>query len=565
VDAPDTLTILFPMWNEELIVPATVRAAREVGEQLVAEGELTDFEVLVVDDASTDTSGEIADKLAADFPRLRVVHHDTNRGVGGALRTGFAEAQGELVLYTHADLPCDLAELHKALRLLRLHSADVVSAYRHDRRGEGPRQLVYSVAYNALIRTAFGLHVRDVNFAFKLCRRSMLGQLDLKSERSFIDAELLVRAERMGFRIIQFGVDYFPRKRGVSTLSSPPDILGVLGALLTRYRELKGLRPLPPELRESGGAVASPIVGLQRAAIRAARRSRRGHAPIAGGRLLIVNADDFGLTLGISNGILRAHREGIVTSTSVLAVGPAFTRTGPLLVGAPELGVGAHLAAVGEDPPLLAAAEIPSLVDRKGAFPRSWRHFVPRALSGRVDPDDLRREFAAQIERVRDLGIELTHLDTHQHLHLWPLVREVVLELAGRFSVPAMRVPYSSGGPAMSFATDRLAHVLERRAAEIGLGYPEASAGLDPSGALDGAALARAIDRLAATDQPTLELWAHPGERRDPERVRYRWGYRWGDELAVLTGPAARYVVARQGFILGTFAALAVPPAASGT
>jgi chitin disaccharide deacetylase len=556
VNPPDTLTILFPMWNEELIVPATVHAAREVGEQLVAEEEIGDFEVLIVDDASTDTSGEIAEKLAADDPRLRVVHHEVNRGVGGALRTGFAEAHGDLVLYTHADLPCDLAELQKALRLLRLHSADLVSAYRHDRRGEGPRQLVYSVAYNALIRSAFGLHVRDVNFAFKLCRRSMLEQLQLTSERSFIDAELLVRADRMGFRIIQFGVDYFPRKRGVSTLSSPPDILGVLGDLLTRYRELKSIRPLPPAALQAG---TGGVVPLRRGA-RSARRPRRGQAPVTGGRLLIVNADDFGLTPGISNGILRAHNEGIVTSTSVLAVGPAFERTGPLLVDAPELGVGAHLAAVGEDPPLLSAAEIPSLVDRRGAFPRSWRQFVPRALGGRVDPDDLRREFTAQIERLRALGIELTHVDTHQHLHLWPLVREVVLELAGRFSVPAVRVPYSSGRTAMSIATDRLALSLERRAAEIGLGYAGASAGLDPSGSLDGAALARALDRLAATEQPTLELWAHPGERRDPERVRYRWGYRWGDELAVLTGPAARYVVARQGFTLGTFAALAGPP-----
>ena len=537
------------MWNEEPIVPATVQAALEVGESLVAEGDVADYEILVVDDASTDLSGEIVDKIAVNEHRVRVVHHEENRGVGGALRTGFAAATGDLVLYTHADLPCDLAELQRALRLMRSHRADLVSAYRHNRLGEGPRQYVYSVGWNGLVRTAFGLGVRDVNFPFKLCRRSMLDQLELASEKSFVDAELLVRAERSGFRIIQFGVDYFPRKRGVSTLSSPPDILSMVGDLLTSYRELQHLRPLP------GAPVESPA-SEARAATR--RPSRPAPRPDAGNRLLIVNADDYGLTTGISNGILQAHREGIVTSTSVLAVGPAFARTAPLLADVPGLGVGVHLAAVGEDPPMLAPREIPTLVDRKGRLPGSWRQFTALALAGRVDPDDLRREFAAQFERVRDLGIPITHLDTHQHLHLWPIVREVVLELAGAEGVTAVRVPYGSGGPVIALGTDRLAVALEHRADEIGIAYPEASAGLDPSGRLDGAALARALDRLSATGHPTLELWAHPGERRDPERVRYRWGYRWGDELAVLTGPAARYVVARQGFTLGTFADLAL-------
>jgi predicted glycoside hydrolase/deacetylase ChbG (UPF0249 family) len=283
----------------------------------------------------------------------------------------------------------------------------------------------------------------------------------------------------------------------------------------------------------------------------------RAAEPASGSRVLIVNADDYGLTAGIAHGILRAHREGIVTSTSVLAVAPAFDRTGALLAGAPELGVGVHLAAVGEDPPLLSAAEVPTLVDRRGRFPRSWRQFTVAALVGRVDPADLRREFTAQIERVRALGVPLTHLDTHQHLHLWPVVRDVVLALAGSHDVPAVRVPYGSGGRMTALGTDRLAVALERCADEAGVSFPGASAGLDPSGPLDGAALARALDRLVGTGLPTVELWAHPGERRDPERVRYRWGYRWGDELEVLTGPAARYVVARHNLTLDTFAALA--------
>jgi glycosyltransferase involved in cell wall biosynthesis len=219
-----SITFFFPMWNEEEIIERTVNAAREAGEELIAEGEVDDYEVLIVDDASTDATAALADQLAGEDRHVRVVHHITNRKLGGSLKTGFAEARGALVLYTDADLPFDMREVAKAVRLLRIYEADIVSAYRHDRTGEGPRRLVYSYAYNHLVRLALGLRIRDVNFAFKLVRREVLEKVQLRSEGSFIDVELLARAEVEGFRTIQFGVDYFPRTRGVSTLSSFPVI-----------------------------------------------------------------------------------------------------------------------------------------------------------------------------------------------------------------------------------------------------------------------------------------------------------------------------------------------------
>jgi glycosyltransferase involved in cell wall biosynthesis len=237
-----TLTIFFPMWNEQDYIYPTVDAAREVCGQMMAEGEIGDYEILIVDDASTDATATIANELAADDPRVRVVHHRANRRLGGCIKTGFANATGDLVLYTDADLPCDLAELRKACRLLRYYRADIVSAYRHDRTGEGARRVVYSWIYNWLVTLAFDLHIRDVNFAFKLCRRSIFDKLELKSEGSFIDAELLIRAQGLGYRVIQFGVDYFPRSVGVSTLSSGAVIAAILREMLSQARELRGLR-----------------------------------------------------------------------------------------------------------------------------------------------------------------------------------------------------------------------------------------------------------------------------------------------------------------------------------
>jgi len=243
----ESLSIFFPMWNEEAYIRQAVAVAQEVCGELEAEGVIGRHEVLVVDDASTDRTGAIADEMAAKDPRIRVVHHAVNRRLGGSLKSGFREAGGELVLYTDADLPFDLAELKKACRLLRIYGADIVSAYRHDRTGEGPRRAVYSFVYNHLIRVCFGIHLRDVNFAFKLVRRRVLDHVTLESEGSFIDAELLIRAQRLGFQTIQFGVDYFPRSRGVSTLSSVAVIIQLLRELIGLYRSLGHIARLPED------------------------------------------------------------------------------------------------------------------------------------------------------------------------------------------------------------------------------------------------------------------------------------------------------------------------------
>ncbi len=240
----ESLTIFFPMWNEEALIGQTVAAALDAAEDLVAAGEIGRYEILIIDDASTDRTPQMADALAEADNNVRVVHHPVNRKLGGSLKTGFAEARGELVLYTDADLPFDMAELAKAVRIMRLYEADIVSAYRFDRTGEGPRRFVYSYIYNTLVRYGFALRLRDVNFAFKLVHRRVLDHVELKSEGSFIDVELLARANRLGFHTVQFGVDYFPRSRGVSTLSSGSVIVKILREMGRLYKELRTIEPL---------------------------------------------------------------------------------------------------------------------------------------------------------------------------------------------------------------------------------------------------------------------------------------------------------------------------------
>ena len=238
------LSVFFPMWNEEAYIERALDAAATECRRLVDHGEILDYELIVVDDASTDHTGKIADEMAAADAHVRVVHHPVNRKLGGSMKTGFASATGDLVLYSDADLPFDMTEVSRAVHLLRYYEADIVSAFRFDRTGEGSIRTVYTFFYNFLIRRLFGVRMRDINFAFKLCRTSIFEHITLHSEGSFIDAELIIRAKKLGYQVIQFGVDYFPRTRGESTLASGSVIRKIVREMLTLRRELRHLQPI---------------------------------------------------------------------------------------------------------------------------------------------------------------------------------------------------------------------------------------------------------------------------------------------------------------------------------
>ncbi|TFV66975.1 UNVERIFIED_ORG: ChbG/HpnK family deacetylase [Bacillus sp. AZ43] len=275
-------------------------------------------------------------------------------------------------------------------------------------------------------------------------------------------------------------------------------------------------------------------------------------------RLLVVNADDMGLTPGICRAVRRGHADGVVTSTSVLAVGGAFEQAAATLRDAEGLGVGAHLAIVGEDRPLLSAREVPTLVNAEGRFPLSYRTVVARGLAGRIDPGDVAREFAAQLERVRGIGVPVTHLDTHQHTHLWPAVAGVVVELARAHGIGCVRLPASRRRGPVGTGVRLLAGRLHRRLAATGLATTDGYAGLDEAGRLDETRFAAALHALTGEGAGTAEINTHPGEAGEAELARFDWGgYRWGDELAMLTAPSTRALVDRLGWRLGSFADVA--------
>lgn len=229
-----TVSLVVPMYNEEENIGHALECAVESLERWTG-----GYEILVVDDASRDRSVEIVTAEAARNPRIRLLRNEVNSKLGVTLKRGYAAARMDLVLYMDADLPFDPEVIGRAMQALKVTRADLIAGYRLDRTAEGFRRTVYSYVYNTLIGVLFGWPHRDINFSFKLMRREVLEAIELESDGSLIDAELIVKAKNLGFVIQQLGLDYFPRTRGRSTLSSPAVIFKMLRELVTLYPSMR--------------------------------------------------------------------------------------------------------------------------------------------------------------------------------------------------------------------------------------------------------------------------------------------------------------------------------------
>lgn len=291
--------------------------------------------------------------------------------------------------------------------------------------------------------------------------------------------------------------------------------------------------------------------------------SDRSSGPCSSSPRLVVNADDFGLCREINSGILQAHRAGIVTSTSLMAVGKAFADAIDGCRLAPTLDVGVHLTAVAARPLLSTCS---SLTDADGSFHASAGTFTRRWLRGAVRRADLQAEWSAQIERILDEGIRLTHLDSHQHLHILPGLTEICQQLALRFRIPFIRVPVESLWrlEAPSFhGCARMAGaavlggcwLLGRLAApRQPLARPLRFLGFHDGGRLDQQRLLRLLDSLRPGQG--YELMCHPGHTPDDPDIQ-GWGYHHATELQALTDPLVLAEIKSRAIRLCGFADLA--------
>ncbi|MEA2187178.1 MAG: hypothetical protein QOK16_2189 [Solirubrobacteraceae bacterium] len=227
------MSVVLPCFNEAPNVADAVRTAASAAEAYAA-----DYEVIVVDDGSTDDTAGIAARLADVDRRVRVIVHPSNRGYGGALRSGVRAARMPWVLLTDADLQFDLRELEAFVPLAR--EADLVAGWRIARQDPLHRRL-NAAAWNWLVRRRFDLPVRDVDCAFKLVRRDLLEQIPLTSGGAMISTELVARIVAAGAVVREVGVHHRPRVAGEQSGANPRVVLRAFRELARLQGELRGL------------------------------------------------------------------------------------------------------------------------------------------------------------------------------------------------------------------------------------------------------------------------------------------------------------------------------------
>ncbi len=206
---PSSITVFFPAYNDEATIGSLVIAALQTLPRVTE-----DYEVLVVNDGSSDHTAEVLDVLAGLYPQVRVIHHAQNRGYGGALRSGFANARKEWVFYTDGDGQYDPRELVQLVAALR-HDVDVVNGYKMAR-SDPLYRIVIGRLYHHFTRVAFGIRLRDVDCDFRLIRRRILETIPLESDTGTICVEMIRKFQEAGCRIVEVPVHHYHRVAGRS-------------------------------------------------------------------------------------------------------------------------------------------------------------------------------------------------------------------------------------------------------------------------------------------------------------------------------------------------------------
>lgn len=222
-----SVSFFCPAYTDEKNLPVLIPYVNEFLE------EITDvYEIIIVHDGSPDKTGEVADALAREYQNVRVIHHAKNMGYGVALRDGYLAAKYNYVMYTDGDNQYNVREFLPYLHLL--DTADVLSGY-VTKKAVSLRRKLQSEVWNWLIRVLFLVWCRDINCAMKMYKRKVLDSISIKSSSGFIDAEMIIKAKKAGFKVVQFPVTHFPRTQGLASGSKMSVIVPTVVEML-KYR-----------------------------------------------------------------------------------------------------------------------------------------------------------------------------------------------------------------------------------------------------------------------------------------------------------------------------------------
>lgn len=224
------ISIFFPVYKDELTVERVTRKALDVLDNIAEE-----YEVLIIDDGTPCRAGEIADRLAGENPKVRVIHHPHNLGYGAAIRTGLANVRYEWVCFTDGDDEYDIYDLYKLIRLKSYY--DLIITFRYVKAYSGFRIFI-SWVYNIVLRALFKTRYRDISTGLRLIRHELINELDLQSTSPFIGAEITIKTMLKGFRVGEVGIQTFPREFGRGSSTSMRNIIATIKDMLTCYHAI---------------------------------------------------------------------------------------------------------------------------------------------------------------------------------------------------------------------------------------------------------------------------------------------------------------------------------------
>lgn len=225
-----SISVFFPAYNDEDTIGDMILTAKHILEKLT-----DDYEIIVVDDNSPDNSGKIADGFAQKFKEVKVIHHKFNKGYGGALRSGFANAKKELIFYTDGDGQYDVKELEKLIPLIE--DADVVTGYKI-KRSDALYRIIAGRLYHWIVRILFNLKLKDIDCDFRLFRRHVFDKIKLESNSGIICVEMMKKIQKAGFKIKEAPVHHYPRVSGTSQFFNVKRIFRVFVGLAKQWFKL---------------------------------------------------------------------------------------------------------------------------------------------------------------------------------------------------------------------------------------------------------------------------------------------------------------------------------------
>jgi len=204
-----SVSFFCPAYNDEENLPILIPQVNSFLSD-IAEA----YELLIIEDGSPDKTGEVADQLAREYENVRVIHHPKNQGYGATLRDGFINAKYNFIIYTDGDNQYDIYELKPYLAMLA--ESDVLAGYAIKKAVSSFRKF-QSFIFNLLVRILFFVNFKDIDCALKVFKKEVLRSMRIQSTSSFIDAEMLIKAQKAGYKISQFPVHHFPRKHGIAS------------------------------------------------------------------------------------------------------------------------------------------------------------------------------------------------------------------------------------------------------------------------------------------------------------------------------------------------------------